>query len=178
MSALLKRRYNRSLRVDCVPNVQRPQNRQMSVWILFGSFVLKFEDAKKKHPQLHNCFQGKSGDVFFSFFRNLLTGGQMTMKTLWKNLKSSSTCSEEMVVSRTITVNSRSSECEQVPWDYDSLEVLGQGSAGKVLRARQDAWSLVVAEVAERKILTILEVVPYWDSEVTRTCRPLHGPVA
>ena len=26
MSALLKRRYNRSLRVDCVPNVQRPQN--------------------------------------------------------------------------------------------------------------------------------------------------------
>lgn len=55
-----------------------------------------------------------------------------------EKLKSSSTFSEEMVVSRTITVNSQSSECE-VPWDYDILEVLGQGSAGKVLRARQDA---------------------------------------
>lgn len=44
----------------------------------FGVFF--FEDAK--HPQR---FQGKSGDVFFAFFRNHLTGGQMTMKTLWKN---------------------------------------------------------------------------------------------
>lgn len=38
------------------------------------------------------------------------------------------------------TVNSQSSDCENKvqTWDYDILEVLGQGSAAKVLRARQD----------------------------------------
>ena len=97
-----------------------------------------FEDAK--HPQ---CFQGKSRDVFV-FFSSFFLSQPFDRWTNDKEdfvekLKSSSTCSEEMVVSRTITVNSHSSECEEVPWDYDILEVLGQGSAGKVLRVRQDA---------------------------------------
>ena len=143
----------------------------------FLEFCLKFEDAKKT-PTTSQLFSREIWGCFFFFLSQPFDRWANDNEDFVEKLKSSSTCSEEMVVSRTITVNSRSSECKQVPWDYDILEVLGQGSAGKVLRARQDAWSLVVAEVAERKILTILEVVPYWDSEVTRTCRPLHGPVA
>ena len=93
----------------------------------------------KKHPQLFS--REIWGCLFFLFLSQPFSPFDR-----WANdnedfvekLKSSSTCGEEMVVSRTITVNSQSSECEQVPWDYDILEVLGQGSAGKVLRARQD----------------------------------------
>ncbi len=99
-------------------------------------------------PNVRNAFTGnlETCSFFFFFFRSLLATLSQPFcrcpndnEFFVEKRKSSSTCSEQEMVSHA-TVNSQSSDCENKvqTWDYDILEVLGQGSAAKVLRARQD----------------------------------------